>query len=75
MQFMFFLANIATIRSMSKNVFDGLYLVTNDVKVLEQNQNLILHKLDLMENKVLCVPVRIHTHMYINIFPFLLIDG
>lgn len=37
---------------MTKNVFDGLYLVTNDVKVLEQNQNLILQKLDRMENKV-----------------------
>lgn len=37
---------------MTKNVFDGLFLVTNDIKVLEQNQNLILQKLDRMEDKV-----------------------
>ena len=38
---------------MTKNVFDGLYLVTNDVKILEQNQTIILKKLDCMESKVL----------------------
>lgn len=37
---------------MTKNVFDGLYMVNNDVKILEQNQSLILQKLDRMESKV-----------------------
>ena len=37
---------------MSKNMFDGLFLVTNDIKILEQNQHLILQKLDRMERKV-----------------------
>lgn len=34
-------------------MFDGLYFVTNDIKTVEQNQTLILMRLDRMENKVI----------------------
>lgn len=43
---------INTIRSMSKNMYDGLFFLTNDVKSLEQTQTVIITKLDRLDSKV-----------------------
>lgn len=43
---------INTTRSMAKNMYDGLFFLTNDVRSLEQNQSVILTRLDRLDSKV-----------------------
>ena len=44
---------INTVRSMSKNMYDGLFFLTNDVRSLEQNQSVIISRLDKLDAKVI----------------------
>ena len=64
---LFYLGNIAAIRSMSKNVFDGLFFLTNDVKNVEQTQALILQKLDRIESRVCDTHCNVRTYSNIPI--------
>lgn len=42
---------INTIRSMAKNMYDGLFFLTNDARGLEQNQTVIMTRLDRLDSK------------------------
>ena len=46
-------AAINTIRSMSKNMYDGLFFLTNDVRTVEQNQAVVIARLDRLDSKVI----------------------
>ena len=48
----FLLAALNTIRNMTKNLYDGVFFVTNDVRSLEQGQTLIMERLDQLDAKV-----------------------
>lgn len=46
-------AGINTIRSMAKNMYDGLFFLTNDVRGVEQTQSIIINRLDRLDSKVI----------------------